>query len=1029
MTEGNPELADVMTAIGLSVFTFDANGVFRSLSGSVMQALGYPAEFLVSERPSAFLHPSDQSIAAETLLRLRTTGTPMRRRLRAVRLDGSFVPVDLVFVSALNDPAVRGFVVTAQIAENTVPVENLIDASLDAAIPDRIHLGRETLLRSVDESSGSLSDIDSLLATLMRVSGAASASISVVRQSGEFLCLFAVKDRKSGRLSTEVRSDLRIPWTGPLRDVTVGDVPILVTDIDASRGDDPNGAETWAAIFGDAHEGMLVPCTWGPRRGVVALGGPLDDVVASRLANDIATATRKTAETFLTTKYLERDQQAKYVALLENTADFVAILDRQFQFTFVSPSIARLLGATVESLVGTSCQPFIDVDSILPMLEALRFGDTRQVQIDSSHTTSGYLVVDLVVKNMTDDPLINGWIINGRDVTADTHKSDLERRAVIRRSEIAALSTVVANAPSKTFGANLWTHLKHFIELIAADRCLVWTADEGQGVLTLAAEAVNGNVEPVTGRLPEFDLEIIRSITGNERMLSNSDPFHQELEDFIRIPDAPPIGASTFFPLRSGGQLVGLMIVMRLRCEPFDEETNLHSITFADTVAAALNRRSAIELLEVQALTDSLTGLGNRRELSLAMARSVLDPTRPGGVGLLYCDVDNFKLINDSLGHDAGDEFLQETARRIRLASRSTDTLIRLGGDEFVVLLEGVGSAEYALQYARHLRRELMTPMNIRSNVLRPSFCIGVGFATRVELALDTSVLISHADTALLEAKKLGEGEIAVYDAANVSKIRTEMSLVSELNRGIERDELCLHYQPIVDLRDHRRIVSVEGLVRWNHPERGLVPPDVFIPIAEQHKMITRITSVVLEKGLRELRLARDAGALNDETALAINITVRDLRNTDFVSRVEQALALAGLDASALHVELTESAAIDDQRVFGTLLALRDIGVHIAIDDFGTGYASLSYLRDVPASLVKIDRSFVQQMDDRRDRSLIAGAIAMSHELGMPVIAEGVETAHQAAELLEMGCDYGQGYLFARPTPDLSSLRQTLAAR
>ena len=389
----------------------------------------------------------------------------------------------------------------------------------------------------------------------------------------------------------------------------------------------------------------------------------------------------------------------------------------------------------------------------------------------------------------------------------------------------------------------------------------------------------------------------------------------------------------------------------------------------------------------------------------------------------MYCDADNFKLINDSLGHDAGDEFLQETARRMREASRSSDTLIRLGGDEFVVLLDGVNSEEDAFHYAKHLRRALMTPLTIHERQMQPSFCLGVSYLDRETLAGDRSLLMANADLALLEAKRAGEGEIAVYDAVLSRRAKQDVTMVGDLDRGINRNELEVHYQPIVDLANPRRIVSVEGLVRWRHPTQGLVFPDTFIPLAERNKMITRITSVVLANGLRDLAIARDADQISQETALAINVSVRDLRSKDFVKVVERALEYSGLESSLLHVELTESSAIDDQRVFQTLIGLRSIGVHIAIDDFGTGYASLSYLRDVPASLVKIDRSFVQQIDNRRDRSLIAAAIAMSHELEMSVVAEGVETVEQAESLLAMGCDFGQGYLFARPTPDLASLR------
>lgn len=1011
----------LLAAIGHTVIVFDENGVFESVNGPLFRTLGF-SEDPTNSRPLDVLHPDDRAIAVEAIIHVRTTGITTRRRIRAVHVDGSLRTFDLLFASALADPSINRLLV---IASEEVEPPKTLDAGDVASGPTamKVREASEQLRLNIDQITGAPQQATQFLNSVLSTTEARTVCVGVVDRAGECMTVVA----RSGEFDVGTSTSFVLRPDGPLLALMRGSRPIFLSDLNSVRDLAGIGEEATSMLFGKSPTGFVLPCVWGHTTGVVAIGGLRDEAIARHLRDEIASGARKIVEGWFNENRVKHEQQQRYSTILETSSDFVAIVDSEFRFAFVSPSLARLAGASVESLVGQPAFSWLKEPNLANAIRAVEPQRPVKHLIDTGPTPVGELTIDLTIRNMIDDPLVAGWLLNGRDVTATQLQLKRRQDKATWRAKIAALSTSIANLAPEELQTALEAQLCSFIQLLKADRCVVWATGTTADKTQLLTEVVAEGIVPVRHNLPEFDLAKIRALTDGARMVDERHERHEHLEDYVRIGNAPEIGASSFFPLRSGGAFIGLMLVLRLRDEAFDDESNLHAMALADTLAAALSRRAAIERLEAQALSDSLTNLGNRRELTNALARATSDPERSGGVGLVYCDVDNFKLINDSLGHDAGDEFLRETARRMQAASRASDTLIRLGGDEFVVLLDGIGSEDDAFHFAKHLRRAMTAPLTIRGRTFRSSVCMGVSFADRKQLAAEPSLLMTSADVALLEAKRAGEGEIAVFDAAQSIQVRKDVGLVSDLDQGINRDELRLYYQPIVDLKDPQRIVTVEGLVRWQHPVQGLVFPDVFIPIAENNKMITRITSFVMNEGLRALGEARCRGEIGNDTSLAINVTVRDLRSTDFVRRVERALEHSELDSSSLHVELTESSAIDDTRVFQTLLALRRIGVQIAIDDFGTGYASLSYLRDIPASVVKIDRTFVQQMDNRRDRSLIAAAIAMSHQLEMIVVAEGVETIEQAESLLEMGCDLGQGYLFARPTPDLASLtRATL---
>lgn len=341
--------------------------------------------------------------------------------------------------------------------------------------------------------------------------------------------------------------------------------------------------------------------------------------------------------------------------------------------------------------------------------------------------------------------------------------------------------------------------------------------------------------------------------------------------------------------------------------------------------------------------------------------------------------------------------------------------MARVGGDEFVIILPLCGSAEEVLAFASRILEKVREPITLAGQVIRPSICIGVPFESAEQLLTDgADRLIANADLALLVAKGRGSGEVEIFNNQMARSATERLSLLSAMGESIENNDFVLHFQPIVDVVDPARLRGFEGLLRWENQGRP-IGPDVFIPLAERSGVIGRLTSIVITQGIRQLSIWRSEGVIGDDVTISLNVSGHDLRSPNLIAQIAGALSTFNVPAESVHLELTESSSIDVGSVLETLNALRSLGVGLSIDDFGTGYASLSYLRDLPATIVKIDQSFTRNIADVRDRSLIAASIAMGHQLGMEVIAEGVETTDQLARLVELGCDMAQGYLISRP--------------
>ena len=421
--------------------------------------------------------------------------------------------------------------------------------------------------------------------------------------------------------------------------------------------------------------------------------------------------------------------------------------------------------------------------------------------------------------------------------------------------------------------------------------------------------------------------------------------------------------------------------------------------------------------LERLALYDPLTGLPNRALFSDRLRHAIERRGRAQSTAVYFLDVDRFKRINDSLGHSAGDDVLREVAARVERTLRPEDTVARFGGDEFTVLCESVGGVLEAVGVADRLQREIAQPLRAGGAELRLSASIGIAIAEPGE-DVDVSRLVEDADAAMYRAKERGGARTELFDMAMRERAVDALSIEQELSHGLDRGELRLFYQPLVSL-DSGDMVGAEALIRWEHPERGLLSPDKFLPVAEESGLIVQVGAWAVGEACRRLRDWDRLSGGPSAFSLAVNLSARELTHPDVVATVLNAVRRSALDPSRITIEVTESTAMADRDSgFRALRELSAAGVRIAIDDFGTGYSSLDHLREMPADILKIDRSFVAGMAaNSPDSALVAAAIAMGRALEMEVVAEGIETSEQVADLRELGCPLGQGFHFARPLP------------
>jgi len=731
----------------------------------------------------------------------------------------------------------------------------------------------------------------------------------------------------------------------------------------------------------------------------------------------------------------ERD---RLTAIVESLGDGLCALDSEGRLLLINPEGQRLLGWHADELfgrdllaaVGASCATDVPAAGpvLLPSLvgagQTYRNEDDAFVCRDGTLLSVAYVVTPLVTLGQ-----LSGAVLVFRDMTMRKHELAAQTQLARRESMLRLARRFASESDAEQVLTDL---LDEAVAVLGCD----------SGTLT-RWDAVNKVLVPVRSSVPtrnEFTvIKVGAGVSG--RAIERRSPVIQNDYQKEYGTETPTgrvgVRAAVAVPLLHEGRLLGA--ISANTNDPTrkftDEDAEVLELLagLASAALASLERsaeladanrelRQARDEAQHQALHDGLTGLPNRTLLRDRLQQAILAAERDDAVlALLIMDLDRFKDVNDTLGHHTGDELLQQVGLRVRGALRASDTVARMGGDEFAMVLPLAADAQLATRVAQMLVKTLEQPFTLDGQAV--SVGASIGIAMYPEHGRDVETLLRHADVAMYNAKRGGTGH-AVYSWEQDVHDADHLTLTGELRAGIERNELVLYYQPKLSLLTGQ-CDRVEALVRWQHPRRGLMQPDDFIPLAEQTGLIKPLTHWVLETALRQCGAWQEIGL---DIAVGVNLSMRNLHDPDLVAEVVGLLASTGTQPRLLKLEVTESALMTDpQRALATLARLREAGVEVAIDDFGTGHASLSYLKQMPVGEIKLDRSFVRDMGtDKNDFTIVRSTIELAHDLGLRVIAEGVEDQATWDLLVELGCDLAQGYHMSRPLPECE-LRRWLA--
>jgi diguanylate cyclase (GGDEF)-like protein len=557
--------------------------------------------------------------------------------------------------------------------------------------------------------------------------------------------------------------------------------------------------------------------------------------------------------------------------------------------------------------------------------------------------------------------------------------------------------------------------------------------ESADGGLDLVGRVGTGMFESYVGfRMPRgkgVSWEVVRS--GQPVVVDD----YMDYANGIRDANTASFGAMCAVPLTSGDEVLGVIgLASGDASRPFSVREVEALARFGQLASVALDNARLFERAQTEvrrrahaALHDHLTGLPNRTMLLNRLAEQIEAVARDHGtrrgaarrVALILLDLDRFKVVNESLGHAAGDILLAQVAQRLVGAARTTDTVARLGSDEFGILLGPVRSVREAERVASRIENALARPYDLDGTDLAVGASLGIAVAApSSHQPLD---LLKQAEIALHRAKADLIRKTVLFDPEMHAQTVDRATMEHDLRRALERSELRLHYQPLVDLATGA-VVAVEALLRWDHPTRGLVPPLAFIPLAEETGLILPIGRWVLETACHQVRDWQRRYRAAANLAISVNLSARQFAESGLISDVATILDHVGLDPALLELEITESVVMDQSEAsVERLRGLRHLGVKLVLDDFGTGYSSLAYLRRLPLDTIKIDRSFVSGLgDDPADTPIVRAVIQLAHGLGIDVVAEGIETEGQVAVLRGLACDRGQGYWFSRPLPELA---------
>jgi diguanylate cyclase (GGDEF)-like protein/PAS domain S-box-containing protein len=655
------------------------------------------------------------------------------------------------------------------------------------------------------------------------------------------------------------------------------------------------------------------------------------------------------------------------------------MVDPDGTLRYASPAFGRMLGYDPEEVVGKmNVLDHVHPDDLPHVLEetekALSAGGiaTNKAEYRFRHKDGSWRWVESAGTYLLDDPHVKGVVVQTRDITERkrTEESLREAEERFRRSfDDAAIGMALVGTDGRFLRTN-----RSLCDML------------GYREVELLGKTFQDITHPDD---LDADLDQVRRMLDGEIRTYQMEKryFHKE------------------------GQVVWVLLSVSL---VHDEEGE--PLYFVSQIQDISERKVLEERLQHRAFHDSLTDLPNRQlfmdRLGQALRRT---RRRHKRVAVLFMDLDGFKVVNDSLGHQVGDLLLTVVAQRLRRCLRPEDTLARFGGDEFVVLIEGLDDPAQAVQVAERITEEVRRPFILEGRDLYMIASIGISLGDA--RTHDPDALLREADTAMYRAKDEG-GDFRVFNPAMYERAFTRLEVENDLRRAIEQEEFLVHYQPMVDLQT-AELWGMEALVRWDHPERGLLEPSEFVPVAEESGLVIPMGEQILREACFRAKEWQEENPRVPPLVISVNLSALQLSRLDLAETVERVLGETGLEGSRLTLDVTETVYVKVLAANTAILdRLTDLGVRFSIDDFGTGYSSLSYLKRLPADAIKIDQSFVKSLgEDVEDTAVVRMIIELAHTLGLEVIAEGVETEKQAALLKEMGCDFAQGYHFSKPLP------------
>ncbi len=697
-----------------------------------------------------------------------------------------------------------------------------------------------------------------------------------------------------------------------------------------------------------------------------------DPAVRGIVVNSRDISERKAAEDAL------RSSQERFRSLVQHASDFVIVYDAGGTISYASPAVEPFLGRSAGDLIGTEQSELAHPDDREQFVTRLadvanHAGQTSRLTVRLRRIDGEYRWLEIAATNLLEDPNVEGIVVNARDVT-----DALRASAALRESE-ARFRSAFEYAP---------------IGMALAGR---------DGKLLRS----NDSFARMLGRSPDEMTGLsIRDITHPDDWDDNDDRIRQlfageirgyQLEKRYLHADGYPIWVSVSVSAVTDND--GVPIYMIGQIEDITE------------------RKAIGERLIHQAIHDPLTGLPNRTlfmdRLRAKMGRS---NRRRHRVAVLFVDLDQFKVINDSLGHNAGDQLLLAVGHRLRRMLRPSDTVARFGGDEFTILCEDIDDPSAVMALAERVLEEIARPVWLADGEIFVTASIGIACSDRGGDTPET--LVRDADAAMYRAKERGRRRAEFFDERSRARTVEHLSIGTGLHRALERRELELHYQPILEL-ETQRVIGFESLVRWRHPERGLVAPIEFIGLAEETGLIVPLGSWVLETACSQVAAWQADQDGGQPLTVSANVSPRQLAEPSFPDQISRILRDSGIRPGSLWLEITETTLMHDtESAASALRALRALGVHLAVDDFGTGYSSLSHLKRFPIEALKIDQSFIHGLAvDPEDTAIVTAVVSLAHALGLSSTAEGVETPEQLANLRTLGCELAQGNLFSEPRP------------